>query len=248
MPKYASAERRRSRHCVGATQPPRDREAAARAGETFVRIALLAVAAVLVGTSQVAAQKPSPCRFLCAPDFGVEPTITLTNAFRGARIVQPDGTTSREPRDRDFDLVLALNLPSRLPWLGFTIEASLQPLDRESPPELEFEANVIWLPADRTSGWLSSNVDVVDSFSPDERGAESGAYTHKLDFELDVSVAMFKWLAGSRWLKGVELQGSLDYLASGLPRKGDLIDSIRFIDGASPWSLSFVIAIPVAPF
>jgi hypothetical protein len=213
-----------------------------------VRIALLALAAALVGTSQAAAQKPSPCRFLCAPDFGVEPTMTLTNAFRGARIVQPDGTTTREPRETEFDLVLALDLPSRVSWLGFTIEASFQPLDRDSPPELEFEANVIWLAADRTSGWVSSNVDVVDNFSPDERRTESGAYTHKLDFELDVSVAIFKWLAGSRWLKGVELQGSLDYLASGLPRKGDLIDGVRFIDGASPWSLSFVIAIPVAPF
>ena len=213
-----------------------------------MRIALLAVAAVLVGTSQAAAQKPPPCRLLCAPDLGVEPTMTLTNAFRAARMIQPDGTAGRQPREIKFDLVLSLDLPSRASWLGFTIEASLQPLDRESPPELEFEANVIWLAADRTSGWLSSNVDVVDNFSPDERRTESGAYTHKLDFELDVSVAIFKWLAGRRWLKGVELQGSLDYLASGLPRKGDLIGGGRFIDGASPWSLSFVIAVPVAPF
>ena len=69
------------------------------------------------------------------------------------------------PRETEFDLVLALDLPSRVSWLGFTIEGSLQPLDRKSPPELEFEANVIWLPEDRTSGWLSSNVDVVDNFS-----------------------------------------------------------------------------------
>jgi hypothetical protein len=50
-------------------------------------------------------------------------------------------------------------------------------------------------------------------------------------------------------LHGVELETSLDYLASGIPRKGDVFaDGTRYVDNASRWSFSFVIVIPVAPF
>jgi hypothetical protein len=50
-----------------------------------------------------------------------------------------------------------------------------------------------------------------------------------------------------RWLRGVELEGSLDYVATGLPRKGDQHNGVRFLDDASPWSFSIVIVLPIAP-
>jgi hypothetical protein len=60
---------------------------------------------------------------------------------------------------------------------------------------------------------------------------------------------MFKWMPEDRWLHGVEFETSLDYLATGLPKKGDLFpDGSLFLDDASHWSLSFVFVIPVAPF
>jgi hypothetical protein len=68
-----------------------------------------------------------------------------------------------------------------------------------------------------------------------------------LNFELDTSVAIFNWLPEARWLRGVELEGSLDYVATGLPRRNDVINAWRFIDHASPWSFSVVFVIPVAP-
>jgi hypothetical protein len=40
---------------------------------------------------------------------------------------------------------------------------------------------------------------------------------------------------------------SLDYLASGLPKAGDIVGDERFLDKASPWSLSFVFIFPLAP-
>jgi len=47
----------------------------------------------------------------------------------------------------------------------------------------------------------------------------------------------------------LELETSLDYLATGLPQKGDVLaDGSRFVDDASHWSFSFVIVIPIAPF
>jgi hypothetical protein len=64
---------------------------------------------------------------------------------------------------------------------------------------------------------------------------------------LDTSLAVFNWLPEGRWLRGVELEGSLDYVATGLPKAGDQINGIRFVDKASPWSFSLVFVLPVAP-
>ncbi|MPZ18768.1 MAG: hypothetical protein GEV06_12760 [Luteitalea sp.] len=121
------------------------------------------------------------------------------------------------------------------------------PFERDSSPELEFEANFTWLPSAWTRGWVSSHVDVVDKFSKAERPTDRRAYTHKLNLELDTSVALFNWLAEGRWLRDVELEGSLDYVATGLPKAGDRIDGVRFIDDASPWSFSLVFVLPLAP-
>jgi hypothetical protein len=99
-----------------------------------------------------------------------------------------------------------------------------------------------------TDGWLSSHFDVVDQFSPAERPKAKRAYTHKLDFELDTAFHPFSRLPEGRWLRGLELETSLDYLATGIPKAGDQFDDELFVDDASHWSLSFVIVIPVAPF
>ncbi|MGH9332686.1 MAG: hypothetical protein ACRD21_02935, partial [Vicinamibacteria bacterium] len=99
-----------------------------------------------------------------------------------------------------------------------------------------FEANFTWLPATRTGGWLSSHFDVVDKFSEAERPEDRSAYTHKLNLEWDTSFAVFNGLPEGRWLRGIELEGSLDYVATGLPETGP-----------GPWSFSIVLVIPVAP-
>jgi len=71
--------------------------------------------------------------------------------------------------------------------------------------------------------------------------------TWALNFELDTSLSVFNWLPDGRWLRGVELEGSVDYVATGLPRKGDHLNGARFVDNASPWSFSIVFVIPIAP-
>ena len=212
-----------------------------------MRAALLVLSLGLLGVPQVAAQAPSACHVLCTPEFKVEPTVTFTNLFGSPRIVGPQGTTTREPRDTELEVIFSVGLPTRLRWLEFTVEAIVLPFERESTPELEFEANFIWLPGERTLGWVSSHLDVVDKLSAAERPTDRRAYTHKLNFELDTSFAVFNWLPEGRWLKGVELEGSLDYVATGLPKAGDSIANVRFVDDASPWSFSLVFVLPVAP-
>ena len=212
-----------------------------------MRRSILIVAFLLMGTLRAQAQHPAPCRFLCAPEFKVEPTVTFGNLFGAPRIQDEQGRTVREPRETDFELILSFGLPTRVSWLEFPVEGIVLPFDRESTPELEFETNVIWLPAERTRGWVSSHFDVVDKFSPAERPTDRRAYTHKLNFELDTSVAVLNWLPEGRWLRGVELEFSLDYVANGLPKPGDRTDSAQYVDKASPWSFSVVFVLPLAP-
>ena len=202
----------------------------------------------LLNALEAAGQTTPACRVLCAPEFKVEPTVTFTNLFGSPRIVDEQGATTREPRETEFELILSLGLPTRASWLEFTVEAIFLPFDRESMPELEFETNFIWLSGDRTRGWVSSHFDVVDKFSPATRPTDRRAYTHKLNFELDTSVSVFNWLPERKWLRGVELEGSLDYVATGLPQVGDRVDGRRFLDNAGPWSFSLVVVVPVAPF
>jgi hypothetical protein len=209
-----------------------------------VRAFLLMSAAVLAISGSARAQEP--CRVLCSPEFHVEPTVTFTNLFRPPRVATDEGT-AREQRDAEFELILSFGLPTRFSWLEFTVEAIFLPFESDSTPELEFETNFIWLPGARTGGWVGSHVDVVDKLSAAGRPSDRRAYTHKLNFEFDTTVAIFNWLPRGRWLQGVEVETSLDYVATGLPRRGDAFDGVRFLDDASPWSLSFVLVVPVAP-
>ena len=208
---------------------------------------LVAVGLLLLTAPAALALATAPCRVLCAPEFKVEPTITFTNLFGGARIVQEDGEVTREPADTHFEVILSLGLPTRMPWLEFTVEALFMPFDRDSTPELEFEANLGWLSAERTKGWLSSHLDIVGKFSPAERPTDRRAYTHKLNLELDTSLSVFNWLPDGRWLRGVELEGSLDYVATGLPKAGDEGGGGHLLDDANPWSFSVVCVLPIAP-
>ena len=207
----------------------------------------MALASFVLGVTPGWAQDPAPCRVLCTPEFKVEPTVTSSNLFGSPRIVHDDGAVTREPRDTEFELILALGLPTRLSWLEFTVEAIFLPSDPEATPELEFEANLVWLPGGRTRSWISSHFDLVDKFSPAGRPSDRRAYTHKLNLELDTSVSIFNWLSKGRWLRGVELEGSLDYVATGLASAGDSINGGRYLDDASPWSFSVVLVLPIAP-
>lgn len=207
-------------------------------------IRLAVTLACLAFTSPVRAQ--DACRFVCAPALKVEPTITSSNLFKPHVIrTLPGGEPRRVSRETAFELILALDIPTSVPRLGFTVEAIWPLVD--NPVELELETNLIWLPAARTGGWVSSHFDIVDKYSPGLRPHNGGGYTHKLNFELDTAVSAFKWVRRSPWLRRVEIEGSLDYVATGVPRAGDELNGERFLSDASPWSFSLVFVIPIAP-
>ena len=206
-------------------------------------LALFQVASVAITAS---AQPREECRILCAPEVLVEPTWTIENLAHRPRVVDASGLEPRRlPREGVFELVLAVDVPTRWRRVGLTGEAILSPTSVNDEVDLELELNLGLIEPEQTGGWIGSHFDIVDQFGPAER-PHPRPYAHRLDFELDTAFAVFK-RAPSALLRSLEVEGSLDYLASGLPRRGDVVDSVRYLDPASRWSSSFVLVIPVAP-
>ena len=221
--------------------------------------------------SSLAAQKPNKCRVLCRPKLKLEPTLTVENLFKPPRIAELENgvpvRTAKAEREMAFEMVLALGIPTEIPRIGLTFETIWAPFTgtQENPftggtapepgkaeisdnsVELEFELNMMLLEAQQIGGWLETHFDIVDKFSPAERPGDTAVYTHKLNLELDTAFFIFSWLPAGNWLRNVELEGSLDYLATGIPRAGDILGNELFLDDASPWSFSIVFVIPLAP-
>ena len=233
-------------------EPAEIRSVSSRERVAMTRARLWSAGAVLLAALLTApnalAQQQNPCRILCAPELLIEPTWTIENLALRPRVEHPDGTQEQVPRESVFELVLAVDVPTRLRRIGFTGEIILAPTRTDNAPELEFELNLDILQPEQTGGWVKSHFDVVDQFGPIERpDAGPSPYTDRLDFELDTAFAVLKRMS-SPFLRSIEVEGSLDYLATGLPRRGDVIDGLRYLDDASPWSFSVVLVIPVAPF
>jgi len=211
-------------------------------------ILVLLIAVIAISPSLASAQE-RPCRFVCELEWKFEPTFTTENLWQAPRVVSPEGTIERVNRENVFEMILALDMATRFPRLSFVVEAITTPTHEDNSVELEFESDFHWLTESMSRGWVTSHFDVVDQFSPAGRPGASRAYTHKLDFELDTALHLFNWLPEDRWLHGLELETSLDYLATGIPKKGDAFaDGTRYLDDASHWSFSFVIVIPIAPW
>jgi hypothetical protein len=169
----------------------------------------------ILSTATPALAQTAECKFVCEPTLLVEPTITS----------ESEGIT--------FETVFALDLSTQIPRVGVTLEAITKPFSHENDVEIESELNFTWLEPEETDGWLSSHFDIVDKFSAAERPTDTRAYTHKLNFELDTAVAIFNRLPDSNWWRDVEIEGSLDYVATGLPKD------------ASRWSFSLVFVFPI---
>ena len=223
---------------------------------------------VLMTAAQAAAQTQDdrPCVFLCAPELKFEPTFTIEHLAQRHRVAA-DGAVERVGRERTFELIFALDVPTTIPRIGLTLEAILIPFGdtpvhpftgapaaaagrssiRDNGIELESELNIELFEEGQTGGWVSSHFDIVDKFSPGETPRAGSVYTHKLNFEWDTAFHLFNRVQRAPWLRNVEVELSLDYLATGLPKAGDVVGDERFLDNASPWSLSFVFVFPLAP-
>jgi hypothetical protein len=209
--------------------------------------AVLSVAAGVERSSAQAQESGRPCVVLCAPSLRVEPTLTIEHLLARHRVQSVSGgEITRVDRATLVEMILALDVPTTIPHVGLTLESIWPAFARDNAVTLEFELNLHFLESDATGGWVGAHLDVIDQFSPAKRPTATRAYTHKLDFELDVGVAPFNRV-NRGWLREVELEASFDYLATGLPRAGEVVNGERYLDDASPWALSLVLVLPIAP-
>ena len=211
------------------------------------------------------------CWFFCAPELKIEPSITFEPIFRRAVIQELENgevvADTRPDRETVFEIILSLGIPTTIPRVGFTFETIFIPFGetdehpftgsmagqigrasiRDNEIEVEFELNLGLIEPEQTGGWVESHFDIVDKFSPAGRPGDGSVYTHKLNFEWDTAFLVFNWLPEEHYLRHVEIEGSLDYVATGLPRAGDLLGTERFLTDDSPWSFSLVFVFPLAP-
>ena len=91
----------------------------------------------------------------------VRADLTIEHLANRHRVVTPEGACERVKREPVFETILALDMKTRAPRLGFTAE-SAAPFNDDNSAELEFEANFYWLTERKSRGWLTSHVDVVE--------------------------------------------------------------------------------------
>lgn len=203
--------------------------------------ALLAVLVLL----PAAARADEKCVVLCGPELKLEPTLSIGNLV-GTRVEDiATGQTRKLAAAAGFELIFAVGIPTQSPRVELTLEAVF-PIPN-TQPEIEAELNLILVTDEMTGGWLGVHVDIVDQLSPGKRPGAESSYTHKLDLELDVAFSVFRWLPEHHWLRNFEIEASLDYLATGLPKQGDVLDGERYLDDAKGWSVSFLVVLPLAP-
>jgi hypothetical protein len=239
-----------------------------RAGMSRGIVVGAALAALAIATAPASAQNGQDprCMIVCAPELKIEPTFTTEHLAQRPRI-EVDGVVERVARERVFELIFALDVPTEIPRIGLTLEAIFVPFGdttvhpftgveasaagresfRDNGIEIESELNIHLFDTDQTAGWVSSHFDIVDKFSPGETPRAGSVYTHKLNFEWDTAFHVFNRVQRAPWLRNVEVELSLDYVATGLPKAGDVSGDERFLDDASPWSLSVVFVFPLAP-
>jgi hypothetical protein len=215
-----------------------------------VKITVIALVLWCTAMPLLAQDPKDRCFVLCPPTLKIEPTFTWENLIRRPRLAETDddGTTvvSNAERERVFETVIAVDIPTTVPRVSFVFETIVKPLVKGTSPELETELNLHWLRSETTGGWVGSHFDVVDKYSPGGRPGMVDRYTHKLNFELDTAVAFLKWTR-KPWLSDIEIESSLDYVATGLPRAGDRFGNLLYLDDASRWSFSLVFVLPIAP-
>ena len=112
---------------------------------TRLLIAVLSIVVLAASPAVALGQTAPTCHFICELAWKVEPTLTIEHLANRHRVVLPDGGTKQAKRERVFEIVLALDMESRVPRLGFTAEAIVAPFSTDNDVELEFESNFTWL-------------------------------------------------------------------------------------------------------
>lgn len=237
-----------------------------------VRSILLVLLVLIAGTLPAAPARAQTrrCAVICAPSFHLMPGIIRSHLFRQPRVrMLADGSVKELPSTTNAELIFSVAAPTAIArtslimsfqWLP-SAKASANPFTeytasqlgdtkiRANTPSVTLGASFAALTADETGGWLALSPYVADLYSSAARPRDESAFTHKLDVGLSGTVGVLSWLPPTNWLHQVSVYTILDYVATGLPRAGDVTprDERVFLTSARPASLIVGLAIPIAP-
>lgn len=222
--------------------------------------------AALVLVGRPAAAQDRDCNVLCAPVFTFQPGMSVSNWLDGPRVRRvSDGAEFELESTAAFLLRFAMAIPTAIPrvtlagvvqwrpWAG--ADTDVNPLtgrevDEEvkaNAPDILYVASFDAITTGQTDGWVSVAADVFGLFSTAAQPGDDSFYTHKLVLELAPTIYLFNSLPRRNWLRNLSLFGLLDYTATGLPDKGDIVGGLEYLDDADPWGIVVGLNIPLAP-
>jgi hypothetical protein len=230
----------------------------------------LAVLALSVAIpAQLTAQQKKSCHILCAPAFSVWTELHRSHVADHPRVQSlTTGAVTRLPSKNNLMLVFLTSIPTQLPRLSLLFNVSWLPNSstrvnpftdysasdvgeniRANMPAVSGGASFAVITTDQTRGWLDLTPYVADLFSPAAQPDETSAYTHKLDLGVTSTVGPFSGLAKKSWLHGVRLSGNIDWVATGLPKRGDELPKGEriYLDNAKGVTAALGLVLPIAP-
>jgi hypothetical protein len=208
------------------------------------------------------------CTILCAPSVTLMPGVFRTHLARGPVVRSTaTGVEQRLPETSSFEIVGTVSSKTAVPrvslfssvqWLPnavatrnpFTLYTASDLGDpvRANAPTLTVGGSVALLQPSETRGWVDLAANVGDLFSHAARPDDKSDYTHKLDLNLVTRVHAFAWAPTGTYLHRTSIYALLDYVATGLARRGDEVPEGRvFMTDARPLALLVGFALPLTP-
>jgi hypothetical protein len=206
------------------------------------------------------------CVVLCAPTLTLMPGVLRTHLARGPLVrATSTGVEQRLPETSSFQVTAVAAAKTPIPrlsgfasvqWLPnasaqrnpFTLYTASQLGDRvrANAPALTVGVSAALLEPQDTGGWTDLAVNVGDLFSHAARPDDKSDYTHKLDLNLVTHLHAFAWAPPETYLHRTSIYALLDYVASGLARRGDEVPAGRvFVTDARPLALLVGVALPL---
>ncbi len=231
--------------------------------------ALLVIASLLAVPAHLGAQSGNSCHILCAPSFSVWPELHRSHIFNSPRVRDlATGAVTRLESKNNLLLLMLIAIPTQLPRFSLFLSTSWLPTAtgkanpfteytsselgtdlRANLPAIAAGAGVKIITADETGGWLDLTPYVDDLLSPAARPGARSDYTHKLEMGVTGTVGLFTALSPKTWLHAVRLAGTIDWVATGLPKAGDELPRGErvFLDHVGGYSMSLGVVLPIAP-
>jgi hypothetical protein len=217
----------------------------------------------------VGAQQPKECALICAPALTLMPGVIRTHAFHAPRVRElATNSVASLPSKSSFEVIGAFVAPTHFSWASLFASVQWLPNAKEAAnpytlytasdvgeqiranaPSVTMGASFTLLKPPETKGWFTLNGNVGDLFSKAAEPDDKSSYSHKLDLDLIGTLNVFNELPKKEYLHRVGLYGILDFVATGLPKKGDEVPKGErvFMDDARSVSLILGLSLPFAP-